>query len=302
MEDRSRQNDVNTGEPLAVTVADDSGPKRAAGHAKSKHLPADVGSGALQIAPGNIISLLERAVDKKAGIEVLERLMALQTQAQQQMARQSFFDALRSFQSKCPMIRKTRLVREKGGGKVRYKFASLDDIVAQVGPLVARHGFSYLWKPHQQDVGKVKAAIEVHHVAGHMESSEFDVPIESSAYMNDQQRVASALTFAKRYAFCAAFGIMTGDTDDDGQGAGVVSENGAGAKPVQQKPPQGLPEDAGAADLEKLLKQMTWMPEDTKAMYRKQTQHYVDKGDAKSLRGMLTALTKQIAYKEGEKK
>jgi ERF superfamily. len=33
--------------------------------------------------------------------------------------------------------------------------------------------------------------------------------------MSDTQHVAAALTFAKRYAFTNAFGIMTGDDDND---------------------------------------------------------------------------------------
>ena len=35
--------------------------------------------------------------------------------------------------------------------------------------------------------------------------------------MSDSQVVAAASTFSKRYAFCNAFGILTGDEDNDGQ-------------------------------------------------------------------------------------
>jgi len=38
--------------------------------------------------------------------------------------------------------------------------------------------------------------------------------------MNDAQKIASALTYSKRYAFCNATGIMTGDEDQDGNGGG----------------------------------------------------------------------------------
>ena len=37
--------------------------------------------------------------------------------------------------------------------------------------------------------------------------------------MSDSQKYAGALTFAKRYAFCNAFGILTADEDIDGHAA-----------------------------------------------------------------------------------
>jgi hypothetical protein len=61
----------------------------------------------------------------------------------------------------------------------------------------------------------------VHHVKGHAEASSFRAPVDSGAKMNEMQRSASSLTYAKRYAFQNAFGILTGDQDDDGRGAGV---------------------------------------------------------------------------------
>jgi hypothetical protein len=58
---------------------------------------------------------------------------------------------------------------------------------------------------------------------GHSQESDFTVPIDEKAFMNAPQKVASALTFAKRYAFCNAFGILTGDEDNDGQSVKVKS-------------------------------------------------------------------------------
>jgi hypothetical protein len=45
--------------------------------------------------------------------------------------------------------------------------------------------------------------------------SEAIVSKTGSAVRSANQDYASALTFAKRYAFCNAFGIMTGDADTD---------------------------------------------------------------------------------------
>jgi hypothetical protein len=53
------------------------------------------------------------------------------------------------------------------------------------------------------------------HIAGHKEDTEFTAPIQADAYMSEPQKWASAMTYAKRYAFCNAFGILTGDEDTD---------------------------------------------------------------------------------------
>ena len=55
--------------------------------------------------------------------------------------------------------------------------------------------------------------------------STFKVPIDKEGYMNAPQKFASALTFAKRYAFCNAFGILTGDEDDDSNAVEQVKKD-----------------------------------------------------------------------------
>jgi hypothetical protein len=55
----------------------------------------------------------------------------------------------------------------------------------------------------------------VTHIDGHSQSSPFTVAIGAEQYMTDTQKMGARSTFAKRYAFCDAFGIMTGDDDTD---------------------------------------------------------------------------------------
>jgi hypothetical protein len=42
------------------------------------------------------------------------------------------------------------------------------------------------------------------------------VPLGTEAFMSEVQKFGARATFAKRYAFCDAFGIITGDKDNDG--------------------------------------------------------------------------------------
>jgi len=97
---------------------------------------------------------------------------------------------------------------------VRYQYAPLEVIVQQVKSLLQLHGFSYTVDA-EVEPGLVRATCKATHQAGHSQTSTFSVPIDKDAFMNPAQQCASALTFAKRYAFVNAFGILTGDEDDD---------------------------------------------------------------------------------------
>ena len=53
---------------------------------------------------------------------------------------------------------------------------------------------------------------------GHTQRVAVRVPIDKSGYMNPTQQHGSAISYAKRYALCDAFGILTADEDDDAIG------------------------------------------------------------------------------------
>jgi hypothetical protein len=163
-------------------------------------------------------SLIQRAIDKGVTLEQMDRLLAMRRELKAEWAREQFFAALSSFQRECPVIGKTSAVdfTNKKGGRTHYKYASLDQIVTQVKEALERWGFSYVIKS-EQNVDQVRSICIAHHRDGHQEETSFAIPIDHEAYMNEAQKVASALTYSKRYAFCNAFGIMTGDEDDDAQ-------------------------------------------------------------------------------------
>lgn len=161
----------------------------------------------------NLETIFLKAIEKDASVDTIERLMAMQKQMKADWAQEEYFRALSDFQSKCPVIKKSREVKGNDG-KVRYQYASLDDIVKQVSPILKDCGLSFTIKAEYKE-GFIVAYCEVHHNAGHSSVSSFMVPIEKEAYMNEAQKTASAQTYAKRYAFCNAFGILTSDFDDD---------------------------------------------------------------------------------------
>lgn len=145
-------------------------------------------------------------------VETMEKLMALQERWEANKAKKEFDEALAGFQSECPTIKKTKIVKNKDG-TTRYAYAPLDSIIEQTKGLLAKHGLSYKFDTKVN--GMVEVTCRLTHKAGHSETSFFAVPVDKDAYMTAPQQFASALTFAKRYTFCDVVGIMTGDEDND---------------------------------------------------------------------------------------
>lgn len=159
-------------------------------------------------------ALIASAIEKNLPVETMERLLAMREKLMQEQARNAFFADLAEFQRACPVIVKDKDVMNKDGRSVRYRYAPLDSIVRQIGGLLAEHGFSYQFETRTEK-DSVSVTCFARHRLGHTEQTSFLSMIDPTAYMNLAQKYGSALTFGKRYAFLAAFGIMTGEDDDD---------------------------------------------------------------------------------------
>ena len=162
----------------------------------------------------SVDSFIIQALATNVPIETMEKLFALKEKHDAAQAKAAFVQALADFQRDCPKITKTKKVMNKDGRTVRYQYAPLDTIIEQAKDALAKNGLSYRWETKNED-GKIKAIAIVTHVLGHSEMSDFEVPIDKEGFMTAPQKVASALTFAKRYSLCNALGISTGEEDDD---------------------------------------------------------------------------------------
>lgn len=163
----------------------------------------------------SVSEFISQAIAQNLPVETMERLFALRERVKAESAREAFIGAMAKFQSECPVIVKTKEVYTKSGGKA-YAYAPIESVVSQVKDALASNGFSYSTNMEMSGTG-VKVTIKVQHILGHSEVTEMSVPLGSkTAVMSDSQVVAAASTFAKRYAFLNAFGILTGDEDNDG--------------------------------------------------------------------------------------
>ncbi len=161
-----------------------------------------------------IETLLQSAVDKGVPVETMERLLAMRRDLKAEQAKEAFGQAMADFQAQCPVIEKKKLVKD--GGRELYRYAPIEDIVEQVKPILGRNGLSYAFQTEMTPT-HVKVTCIAKHVFGHSESTSVEFPLSTrTGIMSAPQQVAATTTFGKRYAFCNAFGIMTGEADIDG--------------------------------------------------------------------------------------
>jgi hypothetical protein len=162
----------------------------------------------------SVENLLSLAVEKGTSLEGMERLIAMRRELKAEWAKEQFDMAMANSQGQFPIIEKTKGV-EDNNKKLLYKYAPLDVIVGQTKSIIGENGLSYSIKTEITD-GKVKIFCIVKHKSGHSETTDVEMPlVTKTGIMSAPQVVAATITFAKRYAFCNAFGIMTGDEDKE---------------------------------------------------------------------------------------
>ena len=76
--------------------------------------------------------LLRLAVENKADISTLERLVALAKDVRAEQAKEAWHDAMTAFQQACPAIKKGTKAKivTRAGASYEYSYAPLDDIMA----------------------------------------------------------------------------------------------------------------------------------------------------------------------------
>lgn len=170
--------------------------------------------------------LLRMAVQAGAGMDMLERLMALKERADANIARRAFVEAMAAFKAEPLEIfkRKTVEFTTRDGDTTRYSHAELSDVAEVVVPAMARHGLSHRWDV-RQEAGRIHVTCVVTHRLGHSESLVMDAAPDDSGKKNNIQRVASAVTYLQRYTLLGIVGLATKSVhDDDGASTGASDD------------------------------------------------------------------------------
>jgi len=158
-------------------------------------------------------NLLALAIEKGADIDTLSKIMDLQERQMNKAAEQDYNRAISGFQSELRPISKNK---ESYVGR----YATLDHIAKCIAPLMTKYSLSYSFESEINN-GMVQVTCKINHVNGYSQNAKFTAPIDPSAKVNDMQKTASALSYARRYALQLALGITTTEEDDDGYVGGL---------------------------------------------------------------------------------
>lgn len=96
----------------------------------------------------------------------------------------------------------------------RSKYITLDGTVKAIHDCAPNHGLSYTQMPITTETGVGVVTLIMHESGEFIQFEPFTLPMEKKT----AQGAGSGITYAKRYALSAAFGIVS-DLDDDGNEA-----------------------------------------------------------------------------------
>ncbi len=180
-------------------------------------------SAAVAIPPPNqmilsgdpILSLLQNITSgaiTPESVGVVERLAALYERQQKATAEQDYARAFVALQSDVPRIKATSIIPDNNGNP-RSTFAPYEKIMEQVQPLLVKHGFGVTFDAETTGERTV-VKCTLMHAGGHSRSNTFSARLSPPPKSSAAQGDGATMTYAKRYALCAALNIVV-DHDTD---------------------------------------------------------------------------------------
>ena len=164
--------------------------------------------------------LIRAVIDKgltAEGVNVIERLVALQEHINDKDAEKQFAVAFAALQGELGTFNATREVPDKHGG-VRYTYLPYEEIMRSVRPLAEKHGISISFSTDIRET-RIVQTCTLTHAAGHHRDYLAFVRAGAGPYgATETQADGAAMTYAKRYALCNALNIVV-ERDTDGANA-----------------------------------------------------------------------------------
>jgi hypothetical protein len=158
-------------------------------------------------------AVIERGITGE-NVAAMEKLVGLYERMEDQRAEREFAQAFVALQSEMPKVQATRPVPNKDGTQ-RYKFAPFEDIMAQVGPMLQKHGFTVCFSSKFEN-DRIIASCTLQHVGGHKRTNDFAVRVGSGPPgATVSQADGAASTYSKRFALCDSLNIVISHLDND---------------------------------------------------------------------------------------
>jgi hypothetical protein len=154
--------------------------------------------------------LLALAINQNVDTDKLQALIDMKNAEEARRNKQEFDRHFAEMQAEFESAHRTKQGYD-------YRYAPIEELQKQYGPIIARHGFSYRWREEALDNGSKRVILRISGY-GHAEENFFDVPqIEGTKQMNPIQVAGAMSTYGRRYTFISGFGIIIDDEDNDAQ-------------------------------------------------------------------------------------
>lgn len=155
--------------------------------------------------------VIERlAANPSVDVSKLERIIELQERILRHEAEAAFNSAFAVMQEEIPVI-----IESGNGDGGKWSYAPLEDIVAPLRPILAKHGFSLSHQTEWPDAKTVKVIGILTHKAGHARKSEFQSVADQTGSKNAVQSLGSSVAYGRRYTTKDLLCIVTRGEDDD---------------------------------------------------------------------------------------
>src|SRR5271156_6251605 len=185
-------------------------------------------------SPSAVLALVERAaLDPRADVEKLERMMAMYERLKAKEAELSYNAAKGRILKKLAGIKivKNRSVLyeiEKGkpqkGTYEAFKYAPLEEIDKHLRPLLADENMDLSYSDEPREGGGIRIRGRLKHLpSGHYEDSFMSAPLDTTGGKSEVQAAGSTNSFLRRYIACNIFNIVVVGDDDDGA-MGTIDE------------------------------------------------------------------------------
>jgi len=182
--------------------------------------------------PSTVLLLIEKvALDPRADVEKLERMMAMYERLKAKEAELAYNEAKGRILKKLAAI---KIVKNRSGlheidkGRPQkgvfeaFKYAPLEEIDKHLRPLLAEENMDLSYSAEPGEGGDILIRGRLKHLpAGHYEDFFMPAPPDTTGGKSNVQAVGSTNSFLRRYVVCNIFNIVVVGDDDDGTGATI---------------------------------------------------------------------------------
>ena len=173
----------------------------------------------LAAQPPNLINLLEIALNNKAGIEVIERLAALQEKERAKVAELDFTNALAAVQAKL-----TRVAPDLFNSQTKSRYPSYAALDRAIRPHYAEAGFSFSFSTTDCPLPEHTRIVCYASLGPHTRTYQIDMPNDGKGakggdVMTKTHAMGASISYGMRYLLKAIFNVAIGEDDVDGNTA-----------------------------------------------------------------------------------